>query len=62
MEVIWTLLLTVCSTSHCATQTVQWFEEKLQCVEMKLLHEELPQDGQWKSVNYKCTIVGAKEA
>ena len=62
MEVIWTLLLTVCSTSHCATQTVQWFEEKPQCVEMKLLHEELPQDGQWKSVNYKCAIVGAKEA
>ena len=62
MEVIWTLLLTVCSTSHCATQTVQWFEEKPQCVEMKLLHEELPQDGHWKSINYKCTIVGAKEA
>jgi len=61
MEVIWTLLLTVCSTSHCATQAVQRFEEKSQCVEMRLLHEELPQDGGWKTVDYKCTIVGAQE-
>ena len=28
---------------------------------MKVMHEELPEDGHWKSVDYKCTIVGAKE-
>ena len=61
MEVIWTLLLTVCSTTSCATQHVQWFDEQPQCIEMKLLHEELPADGHWKSVEYKCTILGAKE-
>ena len=61
MEIIWTLLLTVCSSSSCATQTIQWFDEKLQCIEMKVMHEELPEDGHWKSVDYTCTIVGAKE-
>ena len=62
MEIIWTLLLTVCLNDKCASQTIAWFEEKPQCIEMKLLHEELPRDGHWKSVNYKCTILGAKEA
>jgi|TARA_E500000318_G_C3428765_1_gene160261 hypothetical protein len=61
MNVIWTLILTVCDTSSCATQTIQWFEKEPQCIEMKLLHEELPEDGGWKSVNYTCTVVGAKE-
>ena len=28
---------------------------------MKRIHEDLPIDGDWKSVEYKCTIVGAKE-
>ena len=28
---------------------------------MRTLHEELPIDGDWKSVTYKCTVVGAKE-
>jgi hypothetical protein len=61
MEIIWSLILTVCSSSFCAMQTVQWFEEKPQCIEMKRIHEDLPIDGDWKSVEYKCTIVGAKE-
>ena len=61
MEVIWTLLLTVCDTSSCGTQTIQWFEQQPQCIEMKQIHEEIPKDGRWKSVDYKCTIVGAKE-
>ena len=61
MEVVWSLMLTVCSLDTCATQTIQWFEEKPKCVEMRTLHEELPIDGDWKSVTYKCTVVGAKE-
>jgi hypothetical protein len=28
---------------------------------MKALHEELPIDGDWKTIDYKCIIVGAKE-
>ena len=62
MEIIWSLMLTVCMDSQsCIQQTVQWFDEKNQCFEMKMLHEELPVDGHWKTINYKCTIVGAKE-
>lgn len=55
-------MLTVCMDSQsCVQQDIQWFEEKFQCVAMKALHEKLPVDGDWKTVNYKCTIVGAKE-
>lgn len=61
-EIIWTLLLTVCSDANCATQTIQWFEEKPQCVEMRQIHEELPIDGHWKSVEYTCSIVNGAEA
>ena len=28
---------------------------------MQTLHEELPIDGDWKTVDYKCTVVGGKE-
>ncbi len=61
IEIVWTLLLTVCSDTACASQHVQWFEQKPDCIEMKLIHEDLPVDGNWKSVDYKCTVVGAKE-
>jgi len=61
MEIIWSLILTVCSSATCAMQTIQWFEEKPQCIEMKQIHEDLPIDGSWQSVEYKCIIVGAKE-
>ena len=61
MEVIWSLMLTVCSQDTWATQTIPWFEEKPKGGEMRTLHEELPIDGDWKSVTYKCTVVGAKE-
>ena len=62
MNIIWSLMLTVCMDSQsCLQQDIQWFEEKFQCVAMKALHEKLPVDGDWKTVNYKCTIVGAKE-
>ena len=55
-------MLTVCMDSQsCIKQDVQWFEEKYQCVAMKALHEELPIDGDWKTIDYKCIIVGAKE-
>jgi len=62
MEIIWSLMLTVCLDSHtCIEQSVQWFDEKTQCVEAQAIHEGIPPDGNWKSVNYKCTVVGAKE-
>ena len=62
MEIIWSLMLTVCMDSqHCVKQDVQWFEERNQCIEMQAIHEELPIDGDWKTVDYKCIVVGAKE-
>ena len=61
MEIIWSLMLTVCSTAYCGTQTIQWFDEKPDCIEMKTVHENIPTDGDWKSIEYRCTVVGAKE-
>ena len=62
MEVIWNLLLTVCMDSQsCVQQSIQWFEKKSECIEMQTLHEELPIDGDWKTVDYKCSVVGGKE-
>ncbi len=54
---IWSLLLTDCIQTTCAKQSIQWFEEKQQCIEFKILHEELPQDGHWNTVEYKCILV-----
>ena len=63
MNIIWSLVVIACMDSQsCIQQDIQWFEEKYQCVAMKALHEELPVDGDWKTIDYKCTIVGAKEA
>ena len=55
-------MLTVCMDGQsCVEQSVQWFEEKQQCIEAQIIHESLPPDGNWKYIDYKCTIVGAKE-
>ena len=48
-------------SQSCVQQSIQWFEEKSECIEMQTLHEELPIDGDWKTVDYKCTVVGGKE-
>ena len=29
---------------------------------MKMIHEDIPLDGDWKAVTYKCKPVGSKEA
>ena len=63
MNIIWSLIVIACMDSQsCVKHDIQWFEEKYQCVAMKALHEELPVDGDSKTIDYKCTIVGAKEA
>ena len=61
MEIIWTLLLTAClSDTNCKYQDIQWFESEKECNAMKLLHEEIPTDGDWKTVNYVCKPVGSE--
>ena len=63
MEIIWSLWWTACFTStDCRYQDVQWFDTKQQCVEMKIIHEDIPLDGDWKQVTYKWKPVGSKEA
>jgi len=54
---IWSLLLTACTTTECVKQSIQWFEDKQDCIEFKLLHEELPRDGNWTFVNYQCELL-----
>ena len=61
MEFIWTLLLTACLTdTNCKYQDVQWFDTETECNQNKLLHEEIPIDGNWKKVSYECKPVGSK--
>jgi hypothetical protein len=60
--IIWSLVLTACADNGiCYNQTIQWFDKKEQCIEFKILHEDIPSDGDWKTVKYKCGIVGATE-
>jgi len=60
--IIWSLVLTVCTSGgQCFNQTVQWFDKENECLHYKKIYEEIPQDGHWASVNYKCGIVGAME-
>ena len=58
---IWSLFLTACTISSCLTQEIQWFEDKQDCIEFKLLHEELPQDGNWSIVEYNCKLLNGVE-
>ena len=57
--IIWSLVLTVCSSNVCANQTIQWFEGEPECLEIKAIHESIPPDPSWKTVNYTCKIIGA---
>ena len=53
MEIIWSLWLTACFTdTNCRHQDVQWFDTQQKCVEMKMIHEDIPLDGDWKAVTY----------
>ena len=57
MELIWALILSVCTTDRCITQTVLETDEQDMCIVEKVLHEQLPQDGDWKTVEYKCKLL-----
>jgi len=41
----------------CVKQSIQWFEKQQECISFKVLHEELPQDGSWTTVEYKCKLI-----
>jgi len=59
MEIIWSLLLTVCLGTDCKIQEVQWFNNEHECNLSKVLYEEIPQDGHWTKVEYLCKPKGA---
>lgn len=61
IEVIWHIMLTVCSSGQCFTQDVQWFESQQACETMLVQYVELPQDGDWESINYVCKQKDAVE-
>ena len=58
---IWSLILTACTTTVCLEQNIQWFEDKQECIEFKLLHEELPEDGNWNTIKYNCKLPNGVE-
>jgi len=60
MEIIWHILLTVCSGSTCIEQDVQWFESQNLCETTLVEYVEVPPDGSWDSVEYICKPVGSK--
>jgi hypothetical protein len=60
MEVIWVLLLSVCTADFkCLSQTVDEFNTKEQCMISLEQHESLPKDGLFRVVKFKCQPKGA---
>ena len=59
IEVIWHILLTVCSGSTCLEQDIQWFEKKEDCQTMLVQYVEIPVDGDWDTVEYVCKPKGS---
>ena len=57
IEVIWHILLTVCSGSTCLEQDVQWFETQQKCETAMVEYIKVPPDGHWDSVEYICKPV-----
>lgn len=54
MEIVWVLLLSVCSTNQCITQTVLETNAEDKCIYHKVMHEQVPPDGSWGSIEYTC--------
>ena len=53
-NIVWVLMLSVCNTDQCITQTVLETTAKDRCMYHKIMHEQLPIDGDWKTIEYKC--------
>ena len=59
MEIIWALMLQVCSSLGCQDQMVAEFNTQDNCHIAQWQHEQIPIDGAWKSVEYKCIPKGS---
>lgn len=58
---IWALILTACIEDACMKQDVSWFDTKKECIEWQMLHEDIPKDGNWNTVEYKCEVINGAE-
>jgi len=54
MNVIWHILLTVCSGSTCLEQDVQWFDSEIECQTMLVEYVAIPAVGDLDIVTYVC--------
>ncbi len=61
-NIVWVLMLSVCNTDQCITQTVLETSAKDRCMYHKIMHEQLPMDGNWKTIEYKCKPKNSQEA
>lgn len=59
MEIIWHILLTVCTASMCIDQEVQRFETKKECDTMLVEYSNIPTDGNWDSITYVCKPINS---
>jgi|TARA_B100001094_G_scaffold321666_1_gene369735 hypothetical protein len=60
---LWVLLLTICmSDGKCVHQNVGLHTSQALCVKSQQMHEELPQDGSWSSINYECKLLNGEQA
>ena len=59
MEVIWGLLLTVCSGSTCLEQDIEQFTSREKCEIILVEHAVIPVDGSWDSVEWICKPIGS---
>jgi hypothetical protein len=61
MTIVWTLLLTVCSADTCVKQEVEFFRTEKECVQMQMVYDQMPKDGDWDSIDYRCKVIGGVE-
>ena len=54
MEIIWDLLLTVCSNTGCISQEVLEVKDEQECHYQRISHDTLPSDGDWVSITWEC--------
>ena len=59
MEVVWHILLTVCSGSSCLEQDVQKFDTKAKCETELVKYVDMPTDGHWDTVEYQCKPINS---
>ena len=62
MEIIFSLIVSVCTEDLCLTQPLQDFRKLDDCYIAKQLHDEIPKDGDWINVEYICKMENGKVA